>query len=173
MPNFRRYYRPNALFFITNVTCNRIPYLESVKAVDTLLATTRNVQRIHPFRLLSYVVLPNHFHWLMIVDDEQGDFSKVMHSVKRNFAFAYKREFGLTGSVRLWQSRFWDHLIRDETDLHNHVDYIHWNPVKHGYVARPEDWTHSTYRYWLDRGYYQAGWGQGGEPRSAADLDFE
>jgi len=74
MPNFRRYYRPGVLVFITSVTRNRRPYLESDQSIVLLFETMRNVQRIDPFRLLAYVILPDHFHWLMYVDDEKGDF---------------------------------------------------------------------------------------------------
>ena len=166
MPNFRRFYRANSLVFLTNSTKNRRPFLESTQTMELLFATMRNVQRIHPFRLFAYVFLPDHFHWLLYVDDEVGDFSKVMHSVKRNFTLAYKRELGITKSQQIWQARFWDHMIRNANDLENHFNYIHWNPVKHGYVSRPEDWPYSTYTHWLQRGYYRAGWGHEDDDRN-------
>jgi len=72
----------------------------------------------------------------------------------------------------LWQRRFWDHIIRDEDDLKMHVDYIHYNPVKHGLVARPEDYPYSSYRYWFERGYYEEEWGHS-EPENLKGMDFE
>jgi putative transposase len=173
MPNFRRYYIPNAIVFITGVTRDRTPYLGPEDDVQLFFETLRRVQEIHPFRLLAYVVLPDHFHWLMRVDDEKGDFSRVLHSVKRNYTLNFKKAHAISSSLKLWQSRFWDHVIRDQSDLNNHFDYVHWNPVKHGYVQRPEDWRHSTYLHWLERGYYEPGWGCAEEPSGVVGMDFE
>ncbi len=109
----------------------------------------------------------------MRVSDESGNFSTVLHSIKRNYTLNFKKAHGITEPIALWQERFWDHIIRDEHDLNNHFDYIHWNPVKHGYVQRPEDWSHSTYKYWLKRGYYELGWGYGEEPASIRGMNLE
>ena len=59
----------------------------------------------------------------------------------------------------IWQRRYWEHLIRDENDLRRHVEYIHFNPVKHGHVARALGWPHSSVRRWVERGEYPADWG--------------
>ena len=173
MPNFRRYYVPNAIVFITGVTRDRVRYLEPERDVSLLFDTLRCVRDLHPFRLLAYVILPDHFHWLMRVDDAGGNFSKVMHSVKRNYTLNYKKAHGVTDTLNLWQARFWDHVIRDEHDLGNHFDYIHWNPVKHGYTLTPKDWPHSTFQHWFELGYYEPGWGQVSEPPHIADMNFE
>ncbi len=170
MPDFRRYYVPNAVVFITTVTHRRIPVFDSEEDIQLFWYTLWRVREIHPFRLLAYVILPDHLHWLMRVRD--GDFSKVLHSVKRNYTINYKKAHGITSEFKLWQRRFWDHVIRNERDLHNHFDYIHWNPVKHGYVQRPEDWDQSSYRFWLDRGYYEVGWGHVGEPAHLMGMDL-
>jgi putative transposase len=173
MPNFRRYYVPNAVVFITAVTKDRVPYFERQDNVELFWDTLRRVQSIHPFGLLAYVLLPDHFHWLMRVEREDGDFSVVMHSIKRNYTLNFKRAHGITRPFSLWQSRFWDHVIRDGEDLENHFDYVHWNPVKHGYVRRPEEWRDSTFVYWLERGYYEPDWAYEGEPVNIAQMDFE
>jgi putative transposase len=159
MRTFRRFYVPEAIVFITSVTHKRIPYLAEQGDMALFWQTLRAVQVIHPFHLLAHVTLPDHFHWLMRVDDESGDFSSVVHSAKRNYTWNYKRAHGIQGPFHLWQDRFWDHVIRDEKDLQRHFDYIHFNPVKHGYVQHPEDWPHSSYRHWLRLGYYEPGWG--------------
>jgi putative transposase len=107
------------------VTRHRRPYLGSEKNLDLFWDTLRRVQGIHPFRLLAYVILPDHFHWLMRVQDESRNFSKVLHSIKRNCTLNFKEAHGITASFSLWQDRLWDHVIRDEGDLNNHFDYIH------------------------------------------------
>jgi len=79
-----------------------------------------------------------------------------MHSLKPNFTREYKRLLGLSSfeSMKFWQKRFWDHVIRDDRDFENHLHYIHFNPVKHGYVTDPRDWKDSSYLEWEKRGLY-------------------
>ena len=175
MPNFRRYYLPNAIIFITSVTRDRTPYLKSERDCSIFLETIKNVQQFHQFLILAYAIMPDHFHWLMRVDDQNDNFSKIIHSVKCNFTFNYKRTHNISksDSLSIWQNRFWDHVIRDEQDLNRHFDYIHWNPVKHGMVLRPEDWKRSSYAFWYDRGEYPDKWGWNEEPGSIINMDFE
>jgi putative transposase len=173
MPNFRRYYIPQSIVFITGVTRDRIPYLETKTNLELFWKTLRRVQEIHPFHLLAYVILPDHFHWLMRVDEESGNFSVVLHSIKRNYTLNFKKTHNISTHFNLWQGRFWDHIIRDERDLTNHFDYIHWNPTKHGYTPKPEDWPQSTYLHWLERGYYELGWGWDDEPAHIANMNLE
>jgi putative transposase len=77
-----------------------------------------------------------------------------MHSLKFNFAREYKKMIGLLPSqpLKFWQTRFWDHIIRDDRDFENHLCYIHFNPVKHGYVSDPRDWKDSSYLEWEEHG---------------------
>jgi putative transposase len=116
------------------------------------------VQGIHPFQMFAYVFLPDHFH-LLIKPGPAATHSEIMHSSKPNLTKAYKATCTMTGSMRFWQRRYWDHIIRNEDDFQRHLDYIHYNPVKHGYVTRPEDWADSSFRYWQQRGFYPAQWG--------------
>ena len=157
MPNFHRFYIPDSVVFITWVTQDRYPYLKSKEDVDLFFETISRANEINPFELLAYVILPDHFHWLMKVDDPAGNFSKIMHSIKRNSTLNYKRAHEIQTPISIWQSRFWDHVIRDEADLERHFDYIHWNPVKHGYISKPEDWSYSTYKNWVVEGHYEHG----------------
>ena len=173
MPNFRRYYIPNSIVFITAVTNGRIPYLDGERNLSLFWETMRHTQQRHPFHLLAYVILPEHFHWLLRVEDPSGNSSPILHSVKRNYTLNFKRAHGLTTPLQLWQARFWDHVIRDDRDLERHFDYVHYNPVKHGYVTKPEDWSESTYSHWLERGYYTIGWGHDCVPDSIAEMEYE
>jgi putative transposase len=95
-----------------------------------------------------------------------------MNSTKSNFTKDYKARQKIAHSVSLslWQPRFWDHIIRDAEDLERHFEYIHYNPIKHSLVTRPEDYGHSSYRYWLEKGYYEVGWGWAEEPTSLQDV---
>lgn len=172
MPNFRRYYIPNTIVFITSVTRDRVPLFAQEDNVDLLFTTMRRVKELHPFDLLAYAMLPDHLHFLMRTAEETN-FSKVMQSINWNLTRNYKEAHGITTSLSLWQHRFWDHVIRDDEDLHRHFDYIHYNPVKHEHVVRPEDWAHSTYMFWAERGYYEIGWGYEEEPANIRGLKWE
>jgi len=173
MPDIRRFYVPNAIVFITCVTKDRYPYLKSKKDVELFSATLAKVNEITPFELLAYIFMPDHFHWLMKVDDPSGNFSKVLHSIKRNFTLNYKRAQGIQYSISVWQRGFWDHVISDERDLENHFDYIHWNPIKHGYVNKPEDWPYSSYKEWMGKGSYEIEWGWKMEKENITGMNFE
>ena len=82
-----------------------------------------------------------------------------MHSVKSYFTHAYKQKAGIEGSLKFWQKRFYDHIIRDTEDFEHHLHYIHYNPVKHGLVAHPEDRPHSSFVAWKEKGAYFDRWG--------------
>ncbi len=154
MPNYRRYYIPDSIIFITSVTRDRYPYLKMQTDIDLFFRTFDNVKKLYPFDLLAYVILPDHFHLLMIAENISTNFSDIIRSMKRNFTLNFKRAHNISTKFSLWQDRFWDHVVRNEQDLENHIDYIHWNPVKHGYVRNPVDWKYSSYVSWVERGYY-------------------
>ncbi|MGD1996805.1 MAG: transposase [Anaerolineae bacterium] len=167
--NFHRYYVPGAIVFITQVVQHREPVFQNRDCLELLLVTLRRVKTLHPFSMLGYVFLPDHFH-LLIKPTGKSNFSQIMHSLKPNFTKAYKRMMGITGPVKFWQKRFWDHIIRDEAELRRTLDYVHYNPVKHGLATRPEDWKHSSFSVWRERGAYPDGWGWSA-PQSLAGLN--
>jgi len=105
--------------------------------------------------MLGHVFLPDHFH-VVIQPTGESTFSDIMHSLKPNFTREYKKLLGLSSSapMKFWQKRFWDHVIRDDRDLENHLHYIHFNPIKHGYVKDTHEWRDSSYLEWEERGLY-------------------
>ena len=157
--NIKRYYFPGQIVFITQVVKNRRPVFSDVENVKLLRGTLKNVQQLHPFTMLAYVFLPDHFH-ILIHPTGESNFSQIMHSFKFNFTMTYKQNNHYDGSLSLWQKRFWDHVIRDELDLENHIHYIHHNPVKHGYVNFMDSWQESSFSAWQTRGLYthHPGW---------------
>ena len=103
-------------------------------------------------------------HALWTLPDGDTDFAKRWSLIKGNFSRGIearprspskiiKREKGI------WQRRFWEHVIRDDTDLERHINYIHFNPVKHGHVTRVVDWPHSSFHRYVERGLLTADWG--------------
>jgi putative transposase len=153
--NFRRYYIPGSAVFITQVVQNREPIFRDPKNVTLLLDIFRKVKEFHPYSMPGYVFLPDHFH-VILQPTGESNFSDIMHSLKPNFTKAYKKLIGLppSQSLKFWQKRFWDHVIRDDRDLESHLHYIHFNPVKHGYTQDPRDWHDSSYIEWEKIGLY-------------------
>jgi putative transposase len=173
MSNLRRYYVPNAMVFITAVTNNRTPIFQDFRNIQILFTTLENVELLHPYTLVAYVVLPDHIHIIIQMVEGQNNFSTIMKSIKGNYTANYKKAHNIQNSLVLWQKRFWDHVIRDEEDLKSHLDYIHWNPVKHKYVDTPQKWQYSSLTKWIDEGVYCSTWGLNGEPEVIQKMDFE
>jgi putative transposase len=173
MPDFRRYYLSGYPVFITCVTQNRLPIFNNHENHEIFWKSIGMVKDNHPFELMAYIILPDHFHWLMKMPEISSNFSKVMLSFKWNFTLNYKRHHAISTSLKLWQRGYWDHIIRNDKDLQTHLDYIHWNPVKHGLSDDPDKWFLSSFKAWKTKGVYNKGWGSGGEPDSIKKLDFE
>jgi putative transposase len=167
--NIRRYSVPNAIIFVTQVVADRTPVFSHPEHVALLRAMLHKTKEHHPFVMLAYVFLPDHFH-LLLRPTSESTITTIMHSLKPNFTKRYKAALGVVGSMRFWQPRFWDHIIRDEEDLHRHLDYIHYNPVRHGLIDRPEAWPHSSFAVWKERGAYADGWGWAHMPERLAET---
>ncbi|MDP2965224.1 MAG: transposase [Pelolinea sp.] len=173
MSNIRRYYVPDSIVFITTVTKNRKPLFLNKQNQEILYFTIDNAMKIHSFEIIAEVLLPDHFHWLLKITDPQDNFSKVLKCIKGNFTANVKKSNNITGHYSLWQQRFWDHVIRNEKDLKNHLDYIHWNPFKHGYVIDPGKWENSSLYKWINMCVYEKDWGIISEPDNIKSLNFE
>lgn len=112
---------------------------------EAILKTRQN----HPFTIDAFVLLPNHLHCLWTLPENDHNFSTRWNLIKSTFSKSAKPYYHNTQwmnpskqkhrETTIWQRRFWEHLIRDDHDFEKHVDYIHWNPVKHGYVQQPRD----------------------------------
>ena len=154
MTNIRRYYDIGNVYFLTHVTYKRKPIL--VNHADILKNSLNRVKSEYVFEIIAFVILPNHFH--ILIDPDTNDVSKLMRKFKLTFSAGY-RAIHKIDSGRAWQYRFWDHVIRNQEDMNRHIDYIHYNPVKHGLVTNPFDWEHSSILDYLKAGYYNKDWG--------------
>ncbi|MEO0982087.1 MAG: transposase [Pseudomonadota bacterium] len=146
MPNYRRRYVPGGTYFFTITLKDRASDL-LVREIDALRAAWRDARRARPFDTVAAVVLPDHLHVLIALPEDDDDFAARISHLKSSFTRCLPddaKSTGRKGARGVWQSRFWEHAIRHHRDLAAHVDYIHWNPVKHGYVDDPEAWPHST-----------------------------
>ncbi|MDT8410696.1 MAG: transposase [Wenzhouxiangellaceae bacterium] len=152
---YRRTYIAGATWFFTVVVAGRQPIFRNPAAVDLLRKAFRHVRMSRPFEIDAICVLPDHLHCLWTLPLDDTDYSTRWRLIKTRFTKT--RAFMNARSV--WQKRYREHVIRDDDDLRNHVDYIHYNPVKHGLVERPADWKYSSFSKWLDRGHYTPDWG--------------
>ena len=164
-----RYRRSTAaggtFFFTVNLADRSTDTL--VKHIDALRAATNQVKAAHPFTLLAMVVLPEHLHAIWRLPEGDADYPLRWSLIKAGFSRRLAKDEFIGASRRdkrergIWQRRYWEHQIRDETDLARHVDYIHYNPVKHGWAERPVLWPHSTLHGYIERGLLTSDWGGG------------
>jgi putative transposase len=164
MPYYRRARIEGGTFFFTVVLADRSGDL-LVRHVDRLRRVYRAVEQRHPFETIAICVLPDHIHAVWSLPEGDADFPLRWNLIKSGFSRGLARAATRSASNRarretgLWQRRYWEHAIRDEADLARHVDYIHFNPVKHGHVARVRDWPHSSFHRYVAEGVLPADWG--------------
>lgn len=155
---YRRSRAKGASFFFTVVTHDRRPFLCDAANVALLREAFQYVTNRHPFSIDAFVLLPEHLHCIWTLPENDNDFSNRWRMIKGYFSrkCEVRDDHG-----QVWQSRFWEHQIRNEEDLIRHVEYIHYNPVKHGLVTSPDAWAHSTFHRYVEQGKYHADWGVG------------
>ena len=171
---YRRALVPGGTFFFTLVTERRRPVFAADDAVAVLRDAFRSVRRSRPFGIDAIVVMPDHLHCIWTLPPDDADFSTRWRLIKTCFtkhcpaALLHPPNAArlIKGEQAVWQHRYWEHQIRDETDFARHVDYIHYNPVKHGLARSPLDWPYSSFSRYVEAGVYAPDWG-------SAALDFE
>ncbi|HNO74836.1 MAG TPA: transposase [Nitrosomonas mobilis] len=168
MSRYRRAAICGGTYFFTVVTYRRRPVLCDAPVRAALRSAVKSVQSRQPFTIDAWVLLPDHLHCIWTLPPGDHDFSNRWRAIKRSVslacAAAYHRPEWMTASKTrhrestLWQRRYWEHAIRDETDFSRCVDYIYINPVKHGQVERTVDWPYSTFHRDVARGLYATDW---------------
>jgi len=161
---YRRATEKGGSYFFTVNLADRSTSLLT-ENVGLLRSTIRTVRTAHPFELTAIVVMPEHLHciWQLPVGD--ADYSVRWALIKAGFSRGLPRGESIAKSRigrrerGIWQRRYWEHLIRDENDLRRHIDYIHFNPVKHGYVQRAADWQWSSLHQFVRDGRLPPNWG--------------
>lgn len=182
MSNYRRLFIPNTYLFLTLSTNFRRPIL--IDNIDILRQSFENTKEIYNFELYASVILPDHMH-MLIRPDKTDMYPKIIHAIK--YSFSKKLQNGgivippyklsnskLTkGDKGIWQRRYYEHTIRDEDDLCKHLDYIHYNPVKHGLSQNVKDWEFSSFHKFVKMNNYEPDWGTYDEVKKIKDLNYE
>jgi putative transposase len=169
MPEYRRAQIYGGCYFFTLVTFDRAPILTLESSRQILRDAWSDTQHRFPFTTEAVCLLPEHLHCIWRLPETETNFSVRWKEIKRLFTRAYLQQVGSgeerndsrikQGEAAIWQRRFWEHTIRDEEDFNRHLDYIHYNPVKHGLVKNVADWPWSSFHRYVRLGFYDPDWG--------------
>jgi putative transposase len=155
MPNYQRVRNEGGTYFFTVVTNNRMLLFNLEESRRILSSAFTKVKSQRPFTIDAICILPDHIHTIWTLPAGDSDYSTRWKQIKTAFTRDYLSKNG-NGEIRnqsrikhgeaaIWQRRFWEHTIEDEQDYFNHLDYIHYNPVKHGLVQSPKEWLFSSF----------------------------
>jgi len=163
--DYRRVWHPGGIYFFTVNLLQRKGNDLLVRHIEELREAIKEVKARHPFKIHGWVVLPEHMLCVIELPPDDADyatrlrlikvgFSKALPKIERRSAVRVRR-----GERGIWHRRYWEHVIRNEADYRAHLDYIHYNPVKHGWAKHVKDWPHSTFHRWVGQGVYPLDWG--------------
>lgn len=173
MSKFKRYYQDKNIVFITIVTYNRQQIL--VKNIDLLRQSFKKVK--YNYEIIAGIVMPDHLH-ILIKTDNASEYSKIIASFKSNFSRLMPKNMNQTeaqlgrGEKGIWQRKYYDHIIRDDIDFNKHLDYIHYNSVKHLNIS-PKDWELSSFKKFVKQGLYQEDWCNFDDKNGVLNMDLE
>ncbi len=182
MPDYRRLFRPGGTYFFTLLSENRAPILCDDLSRSILHNAILDAARRRPFTLDAIVLLPDHLHMVMTLPQKDSNFSTRISGIKAYFTHHYLASGGNEQSREIsrirkrrrgvWQRWFWEHLIQTQEDLNRHLDYIHYNPVKHGLASCPHSWPHSTFGRFVSNNCYQLDWQCSCDGRHFEPMEF-
>ena len=167
--NYKRLFVQNGLVFLTIVTNNRIPIL--IENIEIIKFSLQNVSQFYNFDLIAYVIMPDHIHCI-IKPSNIEEYPKIVKSFK--YSFTKKFNVGLVNPTynKIWQNRYWEHTIRDEKDLNRHLDYIHYNPIKHHQIP-PKNYEFSSFKHFVEQGFYEENWCNFEDKNNIINMDLE
>lgn len=172
MSNYHRTHLAGGCYFFTVVTLNRTPIFINEERVEVLRQAIRKVMVARPFEIDAMVILPEHLHCIWRLPEGEADYSSRWREIKKSASRQISTATNARHERNVWQRRFWEHTIRDEEDWRKHMDYIHYNPVKHGLVSSPGEWPWSSFSRAVDKGWYEGSWGRN-EPATILEMECE
>ena len=175
MPNYHRFRVEGGTYFFTVVTYHRRPILTTETARNILHTAWMDTQQRFPFDTIAVCLLPDHIHCIWKLPEDDSNYSTRWNMIKGLFSKQYIKVAGRLDELNplqikrreaaIWQRRFWEHTILDDDDLDAHIDYIHYNPVKHEYVDKAVDWKWSSFHRFVNEGVYDVDWIGGDDGR--------
>jgi len=163
------------MVFITIVTNQRKPLL--IDNIELLRESIKNCNL--DFEIYAGVVLHNHLH-MILNPTEINNYPKIISSIKYSFSrnIQYQKQDKTQSEIKrkekgVWQRRYYDHIIRDEEDLNKHLDYIHYNPIKHKLVKAAKDWKYSSFSKFVANGLYEPDWCNFEDKNNCNSLNIE
>ncbi|MGN0030453.1 MAG: REP-associated tyrosine transposase [Candidatus Gastranaerophilaceae bacterium] len=179
MSNYKRYFKNSSNpVFITFVTYNRREIL--IQNIEVLRNSFKYAKNKYDFEIIAISVLKEHCH-MIISASNPNDIPQIIRTIKFNFSINVSEKFicqNLSesaikrGEKSIWQRRYYDHIIRNEEDLYKHIDYIHYNPLKH-YNFAPKDWKYSSFDKFVQNGFYEQDWCNFEDKYKISNLDYE
>lgn len=172
--NYRRLFIEGSCVFLTVVTYDRKKIL--IENIELLKYSFENVKKYFNFEIIAVVVLPDHFH-ILLKPEKITDYPKIITSIK----FYFSKRFNAVGqecptykrNKNIWQKRYHEHTIRNDDDLNNHLDYIHYNPVKHEQTNNVKDWKYSSFHKFVKSKNYDLNWGSTNDVEKINELNYE
>jgi len=165
MTKYRRVYIPGVSWFFTVNLAERQGNRLLVDKIDCLREAFAYTRQRYPFLMDAVVILPEHLHCIWTLPEGDGDFSIRWNLLKGRFSKNIEKGEAVSVSRKarrergIWQRRFWEHRLRDQADINRHIDYIHYNPVKHHWADNVQDWPHSSFHRYIERGILPGNWG--------------
>lgn len=169
--NYKRLFILDTLLFITVVTKGRKNIL--ISNIQFLKEAFSKTKQKYSFEIIAIVVNQDHFH-MIIKPENINEYPKIIGTIKRTFTKISNIQYSLNknGESDIWQRRYWEHTIMSEEDLYRHIDYIHYNSMKHYNIA-PKDWTYSSFNKFVKNGYYDINWCNFGDKYRINDMYLE
>ncbi len=182
MPNYRRARVSGGSYFFTVVTDDRRPLFAEAASRRLLGKCVRDCQAKWLFIVTAIVLLADHLHTIWSLPIGDAEYSKRWNFIKKEFTKRWLASGGKETEISearrrehrrgVWQPRFWEHTLNGDDDFERHFDYIHYNPVKHGYVRCPRDWPWSSFHRWVKSGVYPEHWACWNDGRTLAFDDI-
>lgn len=174
MSNYRRVFIQNSCVFLTIITHKRKHIL--IDNIELLRESFKNVNKLYDYEIVACVILPEHMHVILNLKRIE-DYPKIISAIKHYFSrkLGIKADDLTDSKIKkrekgIWHRRYFEHTIIDEIDLNKHIDYVHYNPVKHGHVTNVKDWKYSTFHKFVKANMYDFNWGNNEERKSFCDL---
>lgn len=170
--NYKRLFLDNTYVFITIVTGKRKKFL--IENIDLLRESFNECKKKYAFDIFAIAIMPDHIH-MIIKPKNINEYPKIIGQIKMYFTKNSKVKYETNNNreSNIWQRRYWEHTIKDENDLYRHLDYIHFNPIKHGYIKKAVDWEHSSFNKFVKMGYYEQNWCNFEDTHNILNMDLD